>query len=64
MDDRDIWTAANLCIIQHGDLAVIRAAERADALLDAGDLDGQSVWLRILDAIKTLQATTPAGPVH
>ncbi len=27
---------------------------RADAMLDKGDLDGQRVWLRILNAINQL----------
>ena len=27
---------------------------RADALLDAGDMDGQRVWLRVIEAIKVL----------
>jgi hypothetical protein len=31
---------------------------KADALLDAGDLDGQRVWLRIIKAIEKLQRTT------
>jgi hypothetical protein len=43
---------------------MIRAAERADAMLDAGDLDGVATWRRILDAIKQLQGVTPAGTVH
>ena len=38
----------------------IEAAMRADALLDAGDLDGQRVWLRVIEAIKTLSSTSPS----
>ena len=34
-------------------------AESADALLDAGDMDGQRVWLRVIEAIKVLSATSP-----
>jgi hypothetical protein len=45
MIDRDIWAATRLVILHHGEDAVIRAAERADALLDAGDMAGQRVWL-------------------
>ena len=40
------------------------AAMEADARLDAGDLDGAATWRRILDAIKHLQDTKPAGTVH
>ena len=35
-------------------VAAIHAAMRADALLDAGDLDGQRVWLRVIEAIRVL----------
>ena len=40
IDDPDIFRAAKLLIDQHGEDAAIRAAQRADALLDEGDLDG------------------------
>ena len=63
-DDLDIYRAARLLIDQHGDEAAIRAAERADAMLEAGDLDGVAIWRRILDAVKQLQGVTPAGTVH
>ena len=62
--DFDIYRSARLLIDQHGDEAAIRAAERADAMLEAGDLDGAATWRRILDAIKQLQGVTPAGTVH
>ena len=48
----DIWRSANLLVKQHGEDATFHAAMRADKLLDAGDLDGRGVWLRILWAIK------------
>ena len=32
---------------------------RADAMLEAGDLDGSAVWKRILLAIEELQGTKP-----
>ena len=41
--DLDIFRAANLLIEQHGDEAPIHAAMRADAMLEAGDLEGQTV---------------------
>jgi len=61
--DLDIWRAANLLIRQHGDLAEIVAAQRADELLDRGDRDGELVWLRIKRAVAELQAT-PDGLMH
>jgi len=42
----DIYRAANLIIKQRGALeAEIEAAQRADELLAAGDMDGRGVWL-------------------
>jgi len=36
----DIYRTANLLVKQHGEDAPIEAAMRADAMLEAGDLDG------------------------
>jgi hypothetical protein len=47
----DIYRTANELIKQHCEDAPIHAAMRADELLDAGDLDGQAVWKRVLAAI-------------
>lgn len=55
--DIDIWPTANLLIEQHGADAPLIAAQRCDACLDNGDLDGQRVWTQILRAIEDLQRT-------
>ena len=47
ISDPDIFRAAKLLIDQHGKDAAIRAAQRADVLLDEGDVDGAVVWRRI-----------------
>ena len=52
--DKDIYQTANELIKQHGDDAPIHAAMRADELLDAGDIDGQAVWKRVLAAVEEL----------
>ena len=40
------------------------AADQADAMLKQGNLGGERLWLRILEAIETLQATErPEGTV-
>ncbi len=44
----DTYRSANLLVKQHGEDAPIHAAMRADAMLEAGDLDGCAVWKRIL----------------
>ncbi len=59
--DLDIYRSANLLVKQHGEDAPIEAAMRADAMLEAGDLDGYGVWKRILRAVEELQGTEP-GP--
>ena len=56
----DIYRSANLLIKQHGEDAARHAAMRADALMEAGDMEGRRVWLSILDAIEDLQRTTPS----
>jgi hypothetical protein len=58
----DIYRAAQALNSQHGAGAPIQAAIRADALLDADDVDGQAVWRRILAAVDELVSTDrPAG---
>jgi hypothetical protein len=59
----DIWRAANLLIQQHGLDAEIEAARKADLMLDSGDRDGQLVWMRIMRAVRELQAQ-PTGSPH
>ena len=60
----DIYRTANLLVTQHGEDAPIRAAMRADAMLEAGDLDGYAVWKRIMRAVGELQGTEPEAQVH
>ncbi len=54
VDDLDIYRSANELIEQHGEDALIHAAMRADELMEAGDMDGEAVWLRIIKAIEEL----------
>ena len=61
--EKDIWRAADLLIRQRGDEAELAAAQRADQMLERGDLEGLSVWLRIKRAIAELQAA-PTGQPH
>ncbi len=57
--DLDIYRSASVIIKQYGQDAPIHAAMRADATLEAGDLDGYAVWKRILRAVGELQGTGP-----
>ncbi len=50
----EIYRTTNTLVKQHGEDAPIRAAMRADAMLEAGDLDGCAVWRRIPRAVGEL----------
>ena len=59
--DLDTYRSANLLAKRHGEDAPIHAAMRADAMLEAGDLDGLTVWKRILRAIDEMGNTAPGA---
>jgi hypothetical protein len=56
---RDVYLAANILVKQHGDEAAIFAAMSVDRLAAKGDLAGRAVWMRVLEAVKELQAKAP-----
>ena len=58
--DRDVWTSANVLLKHHGEGAPLYAVQQADALLEAGDMEGLAVWKRILRAVQELQREQPA----
>ena len=60
ISDLDIWRAAQATIDQHGDGAGQHAAQRADELMAAGDMEGRAVWHRIERAIDELRRTAPS----
>ena len=57
--DLDIYRSANVLVREHGDGAALEAAQRADAMLERGDMDGCAVWKRIAAAVCEIQRTTP-----
>ncbi len=57
--DFDIYRTASVLIREHGDEADLVAAQRADSFLEAGDIDGQMIWKRLLKAIKEIQREEP-----
>ncbi len=57
--DLDIYRTAQLLVKILDQDAPIHAAMRADAMLEAGDLDGVATWRRILRAVEELQGTVP-----
>ncbi len=62
--DLDIYRSAKLLLDRHGQDATHEAALKADELLDAGDLDGQRVWLRIRKAVLELLKPGDGATVH
>ena len=53
--DLDIYRTANVLVKHYGEDATLEAAQRADAMLEKGRLDGQRVWKRVRAAIKDIQ---------
>lgn len=57
--DLDAYRSANLLLQQYGaEGAPLIAANRADAFLNVGDLDGQRVWKSVLAALEELTRST------
>ncbi len=59
LSDLDLWRAANVMIKRYGDGAATEAAMRADEFLDQGIIDGERLWMRIMQAIEELQRERP-----
>lgn len=55
--DIDIWRTAWLMIDRYGEGAEFEAASRADKLLEDGDLEGATVWRRVLAAMDEMRRT-------
>lgn len=53
-DTLDIHRTASIIVGEHGDDALLYAAQRHDELLEAGDVDGVIVWGRIVKVVREL----------
>ena len=53
--DLDIYRSANVLIHEHGEDAALEAAQRADAMLERGDMEGCAVWKRIVRAVEEIE---------
>ncbi len=64
--DLDIYRLAQVLIREHGADAALEAAQRADAMLAKGDMEGAAVWRRVLRAIEEMQRAqaTPDEALH
>jgi hypothetical protein len=58
-----IWRAANEMIKRHGDQTPLACAMRADEMLENGDVMGQTVWLAIRRAAKSLLESGPPSDI-
>ena len=47
----DIWRSASVLLSRYGEGASLHTANRADEMLDKGNLDGRAVWIRIQEAV-------------
>ena len=54
-----LYRAAPVLLKHHGEDASVEAAMRADALLEAGALDGYGVWKGVLRAVEELLRAVP-----
>ena len=61
IDDPDIVRVATLLIDWHCSSVPIRAVEWAEELADKGDLEGVTVWRRILEAIEEIMRSREPG---
>jgi hypothetical protein len=52
ISDRDIWTAALTMAKRYGDDAMLEASERADQLLDDGDMVGAETPVRACSVLR------------
>jgi len=58
--DIDIWRCANVMIKRYGKDAAVEAAQRADTMLDKGNMDGCRVMKRFVKAIAEMERTERA----
>jgi len=59
--DRDIYASATLMIKRFGNDAPIEAAQRAEAFVAEGNMEGHAAWMRIMKAAEALLRQRP-GP--
>lgn len=55
MEEIDAWRVAGQLIKSYGEDARLIAVQRADALLDNGDMEGFYAWKRIANALASLE---------
>ncbi len=60
----DIYRSANVLVKRYGEDATLEAAQRADTMLERGEMDGFAVWKSIVRAVEEIRRTDrPSGQV-
>jgi hypothetical protein len=59
ISETDIYRSAQVLVKRYGQDAEFRAAERCDAMIEAGDPEGLAIWKRNLRAVDELLAQEP-----
>ncbi len=59
--DLDIYRAANILVKRYGEEAALEAAQRADVMLERGEMDGYALWKSIVRAVEEVQRTQLAA---
>ncbi len=54
--DLEVIRVAASLIREYGDQAGLEAAQKAEALLEKGDLQAQSDWTRVVEAVEGIQS--------
>ncbi len=62
MTNTEVWRLANEMIGLYGEDAAIKAAMRADKLLELGDPEGFRAWKQVAQAIKGLHEPSASEP--
>ncbi len=60
----DLRRSAMQIIDRYGDDAPFEAAMRADAMLEAGDLDGERVWIAVKRRVDEMLSEVSEGRVN
>jgi hypothetical protein len=59
--DPSIYRTANLLIRKYGEMAPVGAIIKADPLMEAGDLAGQTLWMKVAKAAEELLSDERPG---
>ena len=59
--DPSIYRTANLLVRKYGEMAPVGAILKADSLLEAGDMAGRTLWMKVAKAAEELLSDERPG---